>query len=561
MGIGITVGSYRFEAIDYGVTEASTPLAGNDTSGSLGGFDFTIPQPDPDLIGSQETGWAKLIEFGPQFFIDLPVRLSDSRRGFTVGRVSSYAQNENGSITFECVSRLGDLNIYGVQAQPFIGTLENAFKYYLGLAQISTDLFVDPAVSARSVTYPGWNGELWYNLKMIAAAQDCEISLVSGVILLRSIRLREAARGREISRSRTLPPAQLARTVEVYRYGNRQISGELVYPPNGWRPGFEIITANAGETITQTLQLSASVTYVGQPQPQSFVVETEATQNAYTVVADDDTVIDPGVWSRAGGYVSVVINPDTTSLTLTLGTPTSLRKEDGSPYRTFSLAMPNGSGGQRYASLRILGTGVAYNKVKESVPTSVPASATATEVGATIDNPYVSTWEDVARIGVRAAMRYAGLQMEVSSSLISINKRGDSGDATYPTYGQVETALKSVLGSGATYGQVQTRYVTTLGLPTYGAIQDYWFSTVQSNFENQAYGNAAGARFYDKRTRRWYRIRSGDFDLGTIETSAEDDLTYGDVGLFYNGKTYGDLQSIFGNFDYQKAWYLGLLEA
>ncbi len=125
---------------------------------------------------------------------------------------------------------MGSLNVYGIQAQPFVGTLRAAFEYYLSLAGLTTDLFVDDSIGSRPVVFPGWSGELWYYLKLMAAAQDCDVSLVSGIILLRPIRSRIATQDRDTDRGVSSGSTTLAQAVEVYQYDNRAITNELVYP-------------------------------------------------------------------------------------------------------------------------------------------------------------------------------------------------------------------------------------------------------------------------------------------------------------------------------------------
>src|SRR5690606_22861964 len=112
------------------------------------------------------------------------VFLADTRYGFTLGEVTSTSFNRRqGTINVSCISRLGDLNDYNVQAQPFVGRLEDAFRYYCELGGVTVDVSVDASIADKHVEIPGWHGELWYHLKQLAAAQDCEVSLVAGVIL------------------------------------------------------------------------------------------------------------------------------------------------------------------------------------------------------------------------------------------------------------------------------------------------------------------------------------------------------------------------------------------
>jgi hypothetical protein len=81
---------------------------------------------------------------------------------------------------------------------------------------------------------------------------------------------------------------------------------------------------------------------------------------------------------------------------------------------------------------------------------------------------------------------------------------------------------------------------------------------VRDDFTNQVFGNINGARIYDKKSRRWYRVRSGTATADRISFSADDDLTHGDVDAFHSSRTYGDVQLILGSLTYKQAELVGL---
>lgn len=559
MGIRITVGGYPFEASDYTVEEASTPLAGADTSGGVGSIQFTLVYPSAPLIGTRDTGWQKILEYGPGFFDGAEVQLRDSRKGYTLGRIDTIATNDDSTIVFTCSTRLGALNAYNIQAQPFIGTLSAAFSYYCGLAGITTDIFVDPLIASAPVVFPGWNGELWFYLKQAAASLNAEVSLVSGIVLLRPIRQRVAAAGRDTARSNDIGGTQLAQAIEVYHYSNAAITNQLVYPPGGWSSDVEILTVNAGETVEQIVQLSASVSSIVQPTMQSFVAESHTSSSVYTIIGDDGLDVPPALWAANGGSLVVTINPDTTSLTVKITGATDVPTADGRAMSSsFSVALASDTSGNQYSTLRLIGTGVSFNKQKIRISTGVPASKTGTEIGVTIDSPFISSINDAYRVGTRAARRYTGAVMGQSGTLLSVNKRGDTGDASYPTYAAVQTALKAAIGPSATYAQVKTFYVTTQSLATYQAVQDYWFAQVEDDFANQVFGNVAGARIYNPKRRRWFRIRTGTPSAGLIPYTAEDDLTHSDLQGLWAGKTYAQIKTLLTGLTYRQVEMTGM---
>lgn len=556
MGFRVDIGGKVYEAQDWTVQEAATPLAAGDSSGSTGSIDLTFPFLDPQILPEHPVNI-----FGPEWFIDQEVRLADSRKGFTLGKVESVRRgDQQGTYTLSCATRLGELNVYGVQAQPFVGTLRNAFIYYLSLANISTDLFIDDVIGGRPVVFPGWNGELWFHLKEMAVSQDCDISLVSGVVLLRPIRARVATRGRDIDRSRDVGGGTLARAVEVYRYDSQPITNELVYPPGGWKPETEVLNVNAGEESEYVLELSASVSSVQQPVMQTFVSEHYNLSSVYTVVANDGLPVPVAAWNANGGSLTVTVEPDTASLRVKLKGPNGLPTVSGGPATNFQIALASDTTGNRYSTLRIVGSGVSFDKQKITVRTTVPPGKTATEVGVTIDNIFINTLDDAYRAGTRAAKRFSGYSPTLSGSVTAINRRGDSGVADYPTYGDVRNTLNEELAAPS-YGEVQDYYNQQVGLVTYYDVDQYWFSFIRDSAVNQVFGNVQGCRIFDKKSRRWYRIRSGTLTPPNIQQfEADDDLVFADMEEFFIGKTYAQVQAPRVGLTYKQEQMAGLYE-
>lgn len=504
MGFKITIGGRDYESLDWSVTEAATPLAAGDTSGQTGTIDITIAQLDPDLQPDHPIN-----VFGPEWFIDQTVRLSDTEKGFTLGKVESFRRGDSqGTYSLTCETRLGELNVYGVQAQPFIGTLANAFAYYLSLADITANFSVDSRIASRPVVFQGWNGELWFHLKEMAVAQDCDISLVNGIILLRPIRTRIATQGRDTERSFEIGGGTLARSVEVYRYGSRPITNELVWPPGGWKAETEVQNVNAGEDAEYVLELSSSVTSIQQPVLVTNVSPEFSASSVYTIVANDGLPVSRDAWESNGGKVVVSIEPDTKSLRIKLHGARGLPTTSGTPATNFSLALASDITGNRYSTLRIVGTGVGFDKQKIAVRTTIPDNKTSTEVGVTVDNIFLNSVDDAYRAGVRAALRFSGYQPSISGTVFNVQTRDANGQS-----------------------------------------------------DVQVFGNVQGCRVWDKKSKRYYRIRNGTSTPGFLQSfQADDDLIHGDALEAYQGLTYRDLQTARNGFTYKQDLMAGLYE-
>lgn len=545
MGFKVEIGGVSYEMESFNVSEASTPLSSDDSRGEVGTISLSLKRPDPFLTSASNNLFAK----GAHLLLGESVRLTDSKKGFTLGTVKTISDNSGALVNVTAESRIGLLNVYDIQAQPFIGRLDDLFDYYMSLAGITTDVFIDPSIAATSVVFPGWFGELWFNLKRLAASIGAEISLVSGIILLRPVRTREAIRGRDVSRSFNAGGGQLAQSVEVVRYDNQQITNQLVYPIGGWNEEVAVINVNAGEYVEQVLELSASVSSIQQPVMQTFVAKDYSASSVFTVVGDDGLPIPVAQWNDNGGSLSVAINDDTISLTVKIQAPTNITNQDGDPISVYSISLSSDDSAGRYSTLRIVGSGVAFNKTTFTFPTGLTAQQTATKVGVTIDNPFLSSLQEVYNAGTKAAKRYTGSDLNISGDVISVNRLGDSGSATYPTYSFVQTQHV-----GKTYAQVQTTYSGQL----YSDIQSDLFDLVQNDFENQVFGNVAGARVWDSTSKRYYRIREATLNPGTISFSAEDDLLYSDMQTFHTGSTYANLQTKYSGRTYFKVNLMGM---
>lgn len=545
MAFKLTIGGVSFPLTDYNVEEAATPLAAGDSSGQVGTITFTIPLPDVDVAPSHP-----LVRYGDTWLLGREVRLEDSRKGFTLGKVSAISPSlSSGTIRVSCLSRLGDLNVYNVQAQPYVGTLAGAFQAYLALANVTTGFLVDPSIATRLVIFPGWSGELWLHLKQMAAAINCDLSLVSGVILLRPIRAREVVRGRDIERSPSAGGGNLAQFIAVNQYNNRAITNQLVYPPGGWDASVTTINVNAGESVEETLQLSASVSSISQPVMQTFVSRDHSSSSVFTVVGDDGLPIQPDQWYAQGGNLRVEINPDTTSLTLKVTAPTGIRNKDNKEIGVYGIALSSDNNTGRYSTLRIVGSGVEFTKEEVRVPTGATASETSTEIGITIDNPFLSTRGDVYTAAVRAVRAYNGSGISVSGTVSAVNRRGETGAVNTRPYSEMQS-----LHSGKTYATVQTSYSGK----SYLQVQEEFNAGIEDRFENQVFGNVAGARVWDERSRRWYRIRSGTSSPSTVSFEAEDDLVHSDVQSYLAGNTYAQVQVMYNGFSYREVDLMGL---
>ena len=264
--------------------------------------------------------------------------------------------------------------------------------------------------------------------------------------------------------------------------------------------------------------------------------------------------ITPAQWAAYGGKVEVEIGENTKSLLVKITGPSGLIQNNGEPQRQFSLAQASGtSTNQTYSTLRLIGDGVHFDKQLLKVYTGVEPTRTSEEIGATIDNPFISTLEQAYATGMRAARLYTGRSIKLDGSVSSINNIGDTGVFAAQTYDDVE--LEYI---GQTYGDVGAYIIGTYD--TYDNFQQFT-STADGdnpNVANQTFGNVAGARIYDYESGRWYRIRSTTITQDSISFSADDDLTLDDVDTSFAGLTFGQVDTLYGGYDFFDGDLLGV---
>lgn len=503
---------------DYSVTEDATPLDPSDSSGGVGTFSFGISD-----AGTYPA------------FRGRVASLADGAQGTTTGTVSGFSSDST-TITVNADSRLIALNVIRT-AQPYSGTVGGALNYYFGLVNLTTGILIDSAVASTPVVVPGWNGNVWDKIRQFAAVYQFEVSLVSNNIVARAPRQRIAQNYRDAQVQYGIANTNIARAVEVYYYQSAQRNGALAYPLGGWSAAVQPLQVNAGETLTTTLPLApsqgatgliASLSSVTQPACVDSVDRYYTAASVYCVAGNDGLPIPAAQWVAGGGSISVTISPDTRSLVVTI---TGSADTKYAPYR---IGMSSGTS-NFYSSLRILGSGVFGNKVLARFDTGNTIDQAPTEIGATIDSEFVVSYLDAVRVGRAAVARYCGPSHTITVQTTGINKVGDPGSLAYPTMGQFNVDPDF---AGKTMAQFNSRFSGW----TMKQFNDYEFAKVANNFENQAFGNVAGARVLWRNG--YFRIRNATIGPGSVSYTAERDTTMADFNTAAAGMTMAQFNAL-----------------
>jgi len=503
-----------WNASGYSVTEDSTPIDPSDNSGGYGQFQFTIPE----RPGSKSLG-NKIVD------------LEDGTQGTTQG-VSRNVTSNGADVTVIADSRLSALAVERT-AQPYVGTLSGAYLYYFGLVGVTARIIVDSTVANRPVSFPGWVGLVWDQIKKLGVASGCEVSLVSDYIIVRPVRGRVAVNHRNSARSWSIDSTSVAQTVEALYYVGEQTTA-LAYPLAGWTSDTQVFQVDAGETVEHDIPLGpemgaagfgVSLSSVDQPVAKDFVGRYDVSSSAYSVVGTGDYPITAAEWTAGGGKIVASVGADTQSIHLVITGPNGV---NNAPYQIAA-----SSNEEDYSSLRIVGSGVFFEKKKLTLPTGRTPDEAPQVVGFTVDNEFFTTEQQAYTALMWANARWAGPKQTITVTTTGINRVGDRGSYRYPTVQEFNTEY-----AGWTIAQFNAAYAGK----TFADFNTDQLDKVSHDFDNQAFGNVAGARVLDDD--QWFRIRTATIAPGVINYTAEGDTTIADFNTRFAGWTVAQFNAV-----------------
>jgi len=365
------------------IVEDSTPLDPDDMTGGVGQIDVTIPE-TPTRVAADVRKRPVVVE----------------HHGVTSAGVVLSASDDGSTVSISANGPRFGLNVIRV-IPPYNGTLGGLFDMLLGLCGVSGD--TEAAIASTVVTVPGGRMNVFDRLKEVCHAWQAEVAEVDGVVTLRQPRQEELLLD-SISHgqiTRGIDDGDLARAVEVSYYSPAYITNGLVYPQGGWTDKVSVFSMEAGETVEVEVELDASLSSVKRPTCVASVARTYVGPNSvYCVAGNDGLIISPKQWADGGGEIDVKIGEDTRSIIITITASANLQ------YAPYRIMMPSGET-EGYSSLRIVGTGVTFEQKTITMPASVDSDVQR-EVGATIDNECIATWNQAFNVALRTAGRFAG---------------------------------------------------------------------------------------------------------------------------------------------------------
>ena len=491
------------DVTQYSVDEASSPISPADQSGGVGGLTINAT----DGVNSR-----MLLGAG----LDLEDEFNGTLRGIVTSVNSDFTQN----LTINATNRMNIL-VVDRKAQPYVGTLGGAFAYYLSLVGITAGYIVDDSIVNIPVQLPGWYGKVWDKIKELCPAYLVEVAQVSDAIVLRPVRQREAVITRNSSLSWSVSNEQLAQSVEVTYYNNTYNNNGLVFPQGGWTEGTQTIdNLAAGETREVTIPVNVSIASLKQPYAAVYVDRNYVgPDSVYAVVGNDNLPITPAQWTAGGGTMSVAIGEDSKSIVITV---TASTLEQYAPYTIAVSAGPS----DNYSSLRIMGSGIFQDPQTITLHTGLNPDKTQQDVGAQINNEFIRTKDQAYKAGTRALAQFTGPGQKISVGATYINKRGQTGIVGSPL----------VSDFNATYAQPMSvdQWNDLWAGTTVEQFNDYQYSLVEDDFDNQAFGNVGGTRV--RVEDMYYRIRTAKLGPAGVTYEGENDTIVSDFNPDWAGR-------------------------
>ena len=372
----------------YNVAEDATGLDPASPSGGYGQIQFTaIDWPNSKMLSRSD------------------ITLVDDVHGYIAGNVRDVTPD---GVTVSAVgdSELGKFNARRV-AEPFSGLFSEYVQYLMDLSGLFSPL--DFQADDYVIHVPGFVDTVWDRVKSLLSAHQMEMALVGDEVVVRRPLLVKSSLENSVSLSTNVNRQASSLAVDVQYHNYRPITKGEVYPVKGEEPSIQ--TAEAGETIEFDLSIDASLKKVYQPVASRNVGPGDRSGSAgvYTIVGQDNLPIMPAQWRAAGGRLDVFLTDEPGTLRCVL---VGAQIPHLAPFRVAESA-----GGTDYNSLHITGDGVAWETQAVRLYTGADPMTAAEEVGAEVDNPYISTPSQAMVTGAVTAAAQSGSDVAIEGTL------------------------------------------------------------------------------------------------------------------------------------------------
>ena len=491
--------------VGYSYTEGSTPLVPGDESGAIGDMSIDV----------ENSNNASILLYKDEFY------LQDRLHGAVIGTIENVAGN-NGAITMGGRSRLAVLNLERT-IQPQSGSIQAVMAYLFGLVGITTEIIYETSLPTTVIRTPGFFGDVWNFTKNLASAHDFEVTVVRDYIVVRPVRQRTISAENLSNSSWQLQDIELAQSFDIAYYNYEPESNFLVEPKGGWVPETTVYSVEANETVDFELDLEFYLTSVQQPTARDTVAKDYGTASAYAVSGNDNLPVTAAFWNDFGGAMSFEILGEGNRVKVSITGP------DYPSLSPYSISISDGA--SDYSTLRIVGTGMNYERLIYTEYTGLGDSDTPTVKGNELDNIATDTLADAKRQGLFARRVYSLPTQTFNTSSREFKRLiGSVPTVLFPTFED----FNELVGASYSFDNFNSDYsgVTFDG-----------FTTALGNEVPQGFGEVSGSRI--KLEDAMYRVRTVSITPDAVTIDAEYDTLFGDVNDTNAGKTFEEFNTIF----------------
>ena len=503
---------HKSNITSYSYSEESTPIFPGDSSGGTGELSINAMESPDDTILLYGNG----------------LEVSDS----FAGRVTGFINSVSVSDSLASISGRARLGLLNTPATVTGGatTLGAFIEDLLAAGSIDTDIRIDPSIDDTPIIAPTVTGDLWVLLKDLCTAYQFEVAQIQNGVIIRPLRQREIDPLNLEAQSWSVREGQLAQRVEVAYFNYDTITDKMVYPLGGWNADVQVYQVDAGQTLVIDIPVNAYLTSVEQPSPQLSVDrDYSGPDSVYAIAGNDGLPVPVAQWTDGGGSVTVALKENGTVIEATL---VGANIPNLAPFR---LAVSSGPS-DFYSALRIMGSGVTFERQTVTVGTGLTAVEAPTEVGITIENPFISTRNEAIAAGTRARVPYSLPRRTYSITARRVNRQAiDGGTVIYPSFQEYNATLIP----GLTFGGWNAIYAGD----TFQDFTDEQFALVADEFENQAFGNIGGSRVRYRDT--YYRVRQATSTQDNVSLTAEADTLVEDFNQIWPFDSFAEFNAEF----------------
>lgn len=273
---------------------------------------------------------------------------------------------------------------------------------------VASTLYVDESTNTVGNPAVAYSGVFWEYLQMGCAAKSQEIAVDGDIVYVRNVGERTFDITNVVASPAMNPTSTLSGKQINIPYSNSAFVDGIVY--DAASDGNNIISVAAGATTITSVKHTVNPITLLQPSiSETWPIEV----NQYYVIDSAGVRLLASEWYGYGGSVSVNIDPDDpAAIQITVVGPYTEVTLAGGPYE---LAASDGA--NKYASLKIGGTGVYAGESVLGLLTGIdPEKYTRATVN-TISNPFISTEAEAYDRGLWAAQKASGPVITLSAQI------------------------------------------------------------------------------------------------------------------------------------------------